>query len=102
MNRFFIYNVTVKVEHEIHDEWLEWMQDTHIPEVLSTQKFVDAKIMRVLVSEDDGMTYAIQYRFETPDDFDQYQKEFAPHLQQKSKEKYGEKALAFRTLMKEI
>lgn len=102
MTSLFIYNVTVKVELEIHDEWLDWMKNIHIPEVLSTQKFIDAKMMKVLVGEDDGATYAIQYRFETPDDFEQYQKLHAPTLQQKTKDKYGEKALAFRTLMKEI
>lgn len=102
MNCLFIYNVTVKVEHDIHSEWLDWMQNIHIPEVLATRKFIDAKMMKVLVAEDDGVTYAIQYRFETPGHFDQYQREHAPGLQQKSKEKFGEKALAFRTLMKEM
>ncbi|MBT6440423.1 MAG: DUF4286 family protein, partial [Flavobacteriales bacterium] len=24
-----IYNVTVKINNEVHDEWLQWMKETH-------------------------------------------------------------------------
>ena len=34
-----VYNVTVKVNTDIHEEWLEWMKKTHIPEVLATGYF---------------------------------------------------------------
>jgi hypothetical protein len=31
-----LYNVTVSVDPEIHDEWLAWMKSKHIPDVLAT------------------------------------------------------------------
>ena len=36
-----VYNVTVKIEKDIHDDWLAWMKETHIPEVLKTNLFED-------------------------------------------------------------
>ena len=35
-----LYNVTIKVDHDIHDEWMEWMKQTHIPQVLETGLFI--------------------------------------------------------------
>jgi hypothetical protein len=34
-----VYNVTVKVNTEVHDEWFAWMKETHIPEVMKTGLF---------------------------------------------------------------
>ena len=39
-----IYNVTMAVEVAIHDEWIEWMANEHMPEVMATRKFVDVKM----------------------------------------------------------
>ena len=57
-----IYNVTINVDESIHDEWISWMQEVHIPEVLATGKFMKALMSRVLVKEDlGGVTYSVQY-----------------------------------------
>ena len=79
-----IYNVTIKIDIEVAAEWLEWMQEVHIPEVLATGMFSNARMLRLLhlEDEDEGLTYAIQYTCANADDFDRYQQEFAPALQQ--------------------
>ena len=46
----YIYNVTLNVDESIHDEWLQWMSDIHIPEVLRTGKFTKALLSQVLSS----------------------------------------------------
>ena len=38
-----IYNVTVKVDHSIADDWLSWLQQEHIPEIIATECFTDAR-----------------------------------------------------------
>ena len=38
-----IYNVTVNIDDSVHDEWLEWMQTQHIPDVMSTGYFLEKK-----------------------------------------------------------
>jgi hypothetical protein len=98
----FIYNVTCNVSPEIHKEWLAWMKTQHIPEVIATGCFQSARILQLINVEDEGATYAIQYTYLSETDILRYQSEFAPKLQSKTKEKYGDNVLAFRTYMKVI
>jgi hypothetical protein len=98
----YIYNVTCNVTHAIHEEWLNWMKQVHIPEVLATNCFISAKILKLINIEDEGSTYAIQYTYNNENDIVNYQSEFAPDLQAKTKAKYGENVLAFRTYMEII
>ena len=57
-----IYNVTVNIHDSIVDQWLVWIKE-HIPQVLATGKFSEAKLTKVLVEEQmGGQTYSIQYR----------------------------------------
>lgn len=94
----FIYNVTVTIDDSVHDEWLKWMKEIHIPDVMRTKCFIENKICRLITSESE-ITYAIQYTFETMDDMNKYQNLFAPKLQQAHKEKFKDKFAAFRTIL---
>lgn len=49
-----IYNVTTNIHESVHDQWLKWMQEKHIPEILATNKFSSARIVKVLVEEEMG------------------------------------------------
>ena len=95
-----LYNVTVKVEHSVHDDWLEWMQAVHIPDVLATGLFTEYKLCRLLgVDESDGTTYAVQYFCPGMPAFQQYQQQHAARLQKEHSDRYKDKYVAFRTLM---
>lgn len=98
----FIYNVTVNIDPSVHDQWLSYMTSTHIPDVLKTGCFIDNRLCKLLNVEDEGFTYSIQYTFLNMEDFDRYQKEFAPALQAEHKEKFKDKFVAFRTLLEII
>ncbi len=41
----YIYNVTVTLEKEIQSEWLRWMKEIHIPDVMRTGFFIENKIV---------------------------------------------------------
>ena len=97
-----IYNVTVSVEKSIITDWLNWMQQVHIPEVMATGIFSKSQINRVMVQGDSGDTYAIAYTCDSMKDLHQYQVKFAAELQKKHVARYGEKAVAFRTLMEVV
>ena len=96
-----LYNVTLKVANEVHSDWLPWMQDVHIPEVMATGHFLDYRMSRLLeVDDSQGPTYSIQYRLANQQHLHDYQENFAPALQKDHVERYGERVLAFRTIMK--
>ncbi len=95
-----IYNVTAKVDHNIAEAWLEWLKTEHIPEVLGTGCFTDARILLLMeVDESDGITYAIQYHSESKALYNRYIKEYSTTLRDKGTEKWGDKFVAFRSVM---
>jgi hypothetical protein len=98
MNKI-VYNVTVSVDPEIHEEWIAWMKDIHIPDVLKTGKFLHNRILRVHGEEANGVTYAVQYTAASRRNLDSYFAEHAPRLQEEHVNKYGNRAVAFRTIL---
>lgn len=94
-----VYNVTVNVSDEIHDEWVDWMRDVHIPEVLGTGMFVSARFMRVHALEQGGKTYATAYTAESMERYERYLKEFSPALRAKTEAAFGDHVHAFRTML---
>ncbi len=94
-----LYNVTVKVERDIHEDWLAWMRKEHIPDVLSTGHFVSHRICRLLHEEEDGITYAVQYFAHSLEDIQAYQQGHAQRLQAEHARRYKDRFVAFRTLM---
>jgi hypothetical protein len=97
-----IYNVTVNVEESVHDEWLAWMKSVHIPDVMNTGIFSDYRLCRVLSDEDTGLTYSFQYSCNSMADYEKYLAEFAPALREQVKMKFGDKFIAFRTLLEVV
>ncbi|HLV38054.1 DUF4286 family protein [Xanthomarina sp.] len=92
-----IYNVTTNVDESIHEEWLSWIKE-HIPHVLATGKFTEAKLTRVLVEEEmGGVTYSVQYRAKSREDLQAYYKNHADNLRQEGLKRFADKTLAFRT-----
>lgn len=97
-----IYNVTINVEDSVHDEWMKWMKEEHMAEVVATGCFSFATMFKILVEEQSGTSYAIQYRAPNRMAVDRYLKDFAPALRQKGIDKFGDKFTAFRTLLEEM
>ncbi|MCS7073027.1 MAG: DUF4286 family protein [Bacteroidia bacterium] len=96
-----IYSVTVSVLPEISEEWLQWMKEVHIPEVLSTGHFLSYRMMRLLSpeSEDGSETFNIQYECESVLSLEHYLNEHAPKLQAKHQMRYENQFVAFRTVL---
>ncbi len=95
-----IYNVTVKVHGSIETEWLAWIKEIHAPEVIATECFNDYKILRLLeIDDSEGPTYAIQYFAESKSLYNRYAEKYAPELRNRSFEKWGDKFIAFRSVM---
>ena len=97
----YIYNVTIKVDHAIVREWLHWLKQEHIPEILATGCFTEATILELLETVDEeGATFAVQYKTPHLEDYRTYLSNHALLLRQKGLDKWGNKFVAFRTFMK--
>lgn len=97
-----VYNVTVNIDDSVHEEWLDWMKNKHIPDVVSTGCFTQGRIYRIMVQEQQGVSYSIQYTAVSMEEIQRYMKNFAPDLQREHTAKYKDKFTAFRTLLEEV
>lgn len=98
-----IYNVTIKVEASIAVQWLQWMFNEHIPDVMQTGCFTANRVTQLLeVDDSEGPTYAIQYHAASKADYNRYILRHAEGLRDKSYQKWGNRFIAFRSVMQEL
>src|SRR5688572_29205975 len=98
-----VYNVTIKVDHSIERDWLTWMKEEHIPDVTATGCFTHAVMFHLFEADDtDGVTYAIQYHTNDQSLYKLYIDKFADEMRKKVTERWGNKFVAFRTVMKVV
>jgi len=98
-----IYNMTIKVDPSIHQGWLTWLKEEHIPAILNTGCFTNAKVLRLLETDDsDGPTYAVQYYAESKAEYNRYMETFAGKMRQRSFEKWSDQFIAFSSVMQVV
>lgn len=94
-----LYNVTIILDESVEKEWLNWMKEEHIPEVMATGSFISNRMLVVLDSPNEGVTYCVQYIAESKAAYETYRNQFAPALQAAHQAKFENKFVAYRTLM---
>jgi hypothetical protein len=99
-----VYNVTINVQGDTVDEWVKWMREIHLPEVMQTGMFEKYSMFRLLTrqEDEDGVTFCVQYASASMHNYDRYITEFAPALRDKAEKQFGGKFHAFRTVMEEV
>ncbi len=98
-----IYNVTTHVEPSIETQWIDWMNNTHMPEMMATGKFIKILLLKVVTEDSSkGRSYAAQYHCKNRSAFDAYLKEDATLLRKNAVKKFGDKILSFRTELEQI
>lgn len=90
-----VYNVTFSVDQDIADEWLSWMKNTHVPELLRSGIFENFKILKVLSHDDDKtFSFAVQLYSRSMDKVEQYH--------HNAQHPFGDKVVGFPTLLEEV
>ncbi len=98
-----VYNVTTKVTTAIQQDWLQWIKDEHIPDIINTGCFTYATILQLLETDDsEGPTYTVQYFAESKSLYNIYLEKFVAQMRQKAFDKWGDKFITFRSLMQVI
>ncbi len=98
-----LYNVTVGIDKEVEQDWLDWMRNEHIPKVLNTGAFSSYKMYKVLSHEDEEtISYSVQYFSDQLLKVDQYFKIHASILSEELRKRYENRHVAFQTVLQEI
>lgn len=98
-----VYNVTVSIDTDCAAEWVKWMVDEHIPDVMATGLFEQYTMQKIITGDhENGVTYAVQYIAPSREALQQYTDQHAARLQKAHHALYEGKYAAFRTLMEII
>jgi hypothetical protein len=97
-----LYNITVIIDESIHDQWLQWIEAHHIPDILATGMFISSRLLKVLDSPNEGITYCMQFISEDLDKYNQYKDHFSTTLRTEHEKMFEGKFVSFRTLMEFI
>lgn len=98
-----LYNVTVGIDKDAEQEWLRYMKQKHIPDVMKTGMFLSWKMFKVLHDAEDGtISYSVQYFASSIEQVQQYLDVFAPKLVEEHRKQFHNKHVAFRTLLEEV
>jgi len=92
----------VIIDEAIHHEWLQWIETRHIPDMMATGMFISSRLLKVIDSPNEGITYCMQYIAEDLDKYNQYKEHFSTALRSKHDKKFEGKFVNFRTLMEFI
>ncbi|MDH3267623.1 MAG: DUF4286 family protein [Ignavibacteria bacterium] len=95
-----IYSVTVTISEKVESEWLGWMKEVHIPDVINIGYFFDWQMQKLLFPEDsiDEITYVINYYANSFDHYQHYTEKEAPRLQKEYNAKFKGKYRATRAV----
>jgi hypothetical protein len=97
-----IYNVTTIIEDDVHEAYIQYMKNVHMPEVMATGKFVDCHLLRLTDPVNEGITYCAQYVTDETDKLTDYRENYSPKLQQSIQSKFANKFVSFRSVLEKV
>ena len=97
-----IFNDTVIVEEAVHLKWLKWMQEVHIPAIMTTGHFKSYQILNVIDSPNEGVTYCVQYHADNIEAFNEFYGKHLHRLQDAHNQAFENQFVIFNTLMQTI
>ncbi len=97
-----VYNETFIVDDTIIDEWLLWIKTNHIPSILATGAFDSYKVLTVLDSPNEGITYCFQYHTDTVERYSDFYYKHMDQLHQTHNAQFEERFALFHTLMETV
>jgi hypothetical protein len=90
------------MDPSIAKEWLTWMQAIQIPAIMKTGWFKSYKILTVLESPNEGVTYCVQFITDKVADYNYFKSKHSNWFHQQHNQKFENKFVLFNTLMQQI
>ena len=97
-----IYSVTIALDPGVEADWLDWMQQVHVPDVLRTGCFTRCHTYKVIGAEEGEVSYVLQYDCPSLAQYQHYRENFAPGLQTEHANRYSGRFRSSRQLLEEV
>ncbi len=95
-----VFNTTYLVSKNTEALFLAWIKSEYVPAVERTGLLKSPRLFKVLVSEEEGITYSLQFEAETVSSMSEFKKQFLAGLEQMVFDKFGESVLHFSSYLK--
>ncbi|MBC7913761.1 MAG: DUF4286 family protein [Pyrinomonadaceae bacterium] len=97
-----LYNITVILEETIETEWREWVTNAFIPNALSSNLLVSHRLLKVIDSPNEGVTYCMQFIADHLESYNQFMNNHAAALLSTHTQQFQNRAVFFSTVMEFI
>lgn len=97
-----IYNETYIIDESIQQQWLNWMQTVQIPAIMQTGWFNAYKILTILNSPNEGVTYCVQFITDVPERYAYFREQHQQKFHHLHNQQFENKFVLFNTLMQLI
>jgi heme-degrading monooxygenase HmoA len=86
-----IYEVNVKAQNAIADEFYNWLNNPHIDQMLQIEGFISAKLTTPDIKDDEHKRFTIHYKLESQEAMDNYFNNHAALLRGDGIKRFGDK-----------
>lgn len=94
-----LYNVTIGINPTKIEEWMGFMREEHLPKIFASNCFESYRMGRIVDEQADSATIAVQYVAHSLGHLKKYNTNYAPQLQKEHLEKFGNDAVAYRSVL---
>jgi hypothetical protein len=95
-----VYCVQLSIDRECEPDWLHWMCQRHIPDVMNTGVFERYECLKQIETEStSAAVYQLRYYCPSLESLQHYQQTFAPGLQAEHSQRYAGRFTATRTIL---
>ncbi len=93
----YIYNITFQVSPEIEKEWLDFLKQKFIPQMLASGVLQSALTSKIVATGDSGTSYSVQFKTKDKYTLDKFLKEEFDAVFEKFYLKFAPKMVFFAT-----
>jgi len=97
-----IYSITFAIEDGIEQEWISYMKEEYIANIMEIGLFNDFRFAKTHPVSDVDTAYNIQFRCESLTHLELFEKQHASEIDEKMVEKYKGKFGSFRMVLEEV
>jgi hypothetical protein len=104
MAKHVLYMIWAHVDRQIEDDWNQWMDETHIPNVAKAEGFIGGRKYK-LQRDAAGLSfnYVTIYEIESMEAYERYRVgDYADSMRQEVSDRYGNRIISARTVLEEI
>ncbi|HRS24786.1 MAG TPA: DUF4286 family protein [Paludibacteraceae bacterium] len=98
-----IFNTTYLVENEFYPQWINWVQESLIPFMMSTAGFSEPQIAKVLSGESVKETsYSVQFKISDKSALNDWMRQYGEDFAKLCSANFGNHVLFFSTMLELI